>query len=299
MRRRSSLAAILAAAILGLGAPRLDAAQLELALVIDGSGSISTADWQLQIGAYQNVFQNNFYSTFVAPSTFDSVAVAAYVFSGGFEFSVNDQTFPVSVFSYLDWTLIDDDADAFAFGAQFAGLPQPDGTTATADALNTAANGGLVGCPAFAALCSPAAPLSPPFQLNATGLLNNGFNGDRLVIDISTDGVPTEPNGDGMPNATDRALAIAAADAARAAGITVNAIGVGSLIDADLLEALVGIDPAGVPAGFFVQTGSFAGFQAALEQKVGLEIVPAPPALWLLMTAVVALVARRRVRRRG
>jgi Protein of unknown function (DUF1194) len=300
MRTSSRIALALIAATL-VGSPRSAAANtLELALVIDGSSSISASDWQLQIGAYQNVFQNNFYSTFIAPSEFDDIAVAAYVFSGGFEFQVdfgggNVQVFPVTVFSYLDWTLINDDTDAFNFGAQFAGLPQPASTTATADALNIATGGGLVSCP-FANRCSPVAPGAPPFQLTATGLLNNAFQGTRLVIDISTDGVPTEPNGDGTPNATDRALAIAAADAARAAGITVNAIGVGDQLDAPFLEALVGINPAATPPGFFLTASGFDEFGAALEEKIGREVVPAPPAWILLATGLIAAVARAKGR---
>lgn len=283
---------------------RSPATTLELALVIDGSGSIAAADWQLQIGAYQSIFQDNLYTKYIAPSPFDDLAVAAYVFSGGFGFSVdfgggNVQTYDVSTFSFLDWTLINDDADAFAFGAQFAGLPQPRGTTATAAAINTAASGGLVSCP-FADKCFPvASQQQEPFQLTATGLLNNAFNGDKLVIDISTDGVPTEPDGNGTPNAGDRALAIAAADAARAAGITVNAIGVGNELDAALLEALVGLDPASAPTGFFLQASGFDEFGAALQDKIGREtFVPAPPALVLLLTAVAAL-AGRSARTRG
>jgi hypothetical protein len=292
------VAGALLAGVAVLAPPRSTANTLELALVIDGSGSIAPEDWQLQIGAYQSIFQNNLYTNYIAPSPFDDMAVAAYVFSGGFGFEVdfgggNVQNYEVSVFSFLDWTLINDDADAFAFGAQFAGLPQPTGTTATAAALDVATGGGLVSCP-FADKCFPLAPQQEPFQLTATGLLNNVFSGDKLVIDISTDGVPTEPNGDGTPNSADRALAIAAADAARAAGITVNAIGVGDQLDTALLEALVGISPASAPTGFFLQAGGFDEFGAALQEKIGREtLVPAPPALVLLLTAVAVVAGRR------
>jgi len=298
-----ALAGVLLAALATLVPHRGGATTLELALVIDGSGSISAEDWQLQIGAYQSIFQNDLYTNYIEPSPFDDLAVAAYVFSGGFGFQVdfgggNVQSYDVSTFSYLDWTLINDDADAFAFGARFAGLPQPAGTTATAAALNVATGGGLVSCP-FADRCFPVAPQQEPFQLSATGLLNNEFDGDKLVIDISTDGVPTEPDGNGTPNAADRALAIAAANAARAAGITVNAIGVGDQLDTALLEALVGINPVSAPTGFFLQAGGFDEFGAALQEKIGREtLVPAPPAAILLLTAIAAA-AGRRFRRAG
>jgi hypothetical protein len=301
MNRTTYAATALLLALAAVAPTRAPATTLELALVIDGSGSISASDWQLQIGAYQSVFQDNFHSALIQPSPFDNVAVAAYVFSGGFEFTVDTggvmEVYPVSVFSYLDWTLIENDTDAFNFGAQFAGIPQPAGTTATTAALNTAAFGGLVSCP-FAANCFPAAPGTSPFQLTATGLLNNAFNGDALVIDISTDGVPTEPNGGGDPNQADSDLAIAKANEIRSSGITINAIGVGGL-DTEFLEALVGVNPAASPGGFFVTADTFNEFGAALRDKLGREVVPAPPAGILLLTGMAGLLARREIRRRA
>lgn len=291
--RIRSVPCVLAAWLGATCVPPVAAETLELALVIDGSSSISSADWALQIGAYQNIFQDDFHTSFVLPSPFDAVVVGAFVFSGGTitltsgGVPVGTETFAVS--SVLDWTLIDSDEDAFAFGSGFAGLPQPGGQTNTGAALAIAMGGGEVGC-VIPDICN-VSPRSP-----RTGLLDNAFSGDRMVIDISTDGVPTLPNGAGAPNAADRALAIAAADAARAAGITVNAIGVGNL-DATFLAALVGSDPAAVPAGFFVTAGGFDEFGDALREKVGREtMVPVTPALPLFLTAFAVALGWRRSR---
>jgi len=309
---RNGLLSLTAIALTAL--PQLaPAAIVELALVIDGSGSISGpngnnqttppdyGDFGLQLDGYRNVFEGDFYTNVIAPSPFDTLVVAAYVFSGGASFTItmgNDVTtieFPV--YSFLDWTEINSDADAAAFGAQFdpSVIPQPGGSTNTSAALDIALNGGAVGCP-DATACFPAAPLQPPFQNLVDGLLTNGYDGEKLIIDISTDGVPTEPTGDGTPNTTDDALAIAAADNARAAGVTVNAIGVGG-VDAAFLEALVGLNPAAAEnAGFFLTADGFEEFQDTLEQKVGieLEVIPVPAALPLFMSALGLLAWVRR-----
>lgn len=72
-----------ACAIALLSTSQLEAANtLELALVIDGSGSISAGDWALQTGAYQSIFQDSFYTNFIQPSPFDDLVVGAFVFSG-------------------------------------------------------------------------------------------------------------------------------------------------------------------------------------------------------------------------
>ncbi len=295
---RPSVAAALAVGCLALPS-RSPANTLELALVIDGSTSIVPSDWALQVGAYQNVFQDNFYSTYIAPSPYDDIVVAAYVFSGGNVTQQGTGTVleTLIVTSYLDWTVINDDTDASAFGALLGALVQPGGQTHTSGALNIAANGGVVGCIYVPSICNVSPSETVP------GLLNNAYNGDVLEIDISTDGVPTLPNAHGDPNlepqaSQDRALAIAAANAARAAGITINAIGVGSGVDTAFLTSLVGIDPTSAPTGFYLTASGFSQFNDGLQQKIGRETsgVPVTPALPLALTAFGSALLWRRKR---
>ena len=297
---RQKILATTAAAVLSFGlAGTSSAATLELGLVIDASGSISAEDWGLQIGAYQSVFEDNFYSTFVADSPFDDIAVGAYVFSGFItDFADAPPEFSdfFAVLEFIPWTLITDDQSAAEFGAQFADLSQSGGGTATAKALRTATNGGDVGCPVGLTLNQ--------FECGgistAPGILNNGFEGDRLVIDISTDGVPTLPAGDSppggaQPNDEDRADALAAANEARGESIVVNAIGVGG-IDSAFLTSLVGIDPAETPEGFFLEADDFDAFEETLRIKLDAEInvIPIPGALPLFFSALAGLGLWRR-----
>ena len=292
---RQQILATTAAVSLACGLGNVaSAATLELALVIDGSSSISADDWDLQIGAYQSIFQDNFYTGFVAAGPFDDIHVAAYVFSGfvtDFPDAPPEFSDFFAVLDFIDWRLIDSDAAASEFGAEFADLQQPGGQTATAAALEIATQGGTVGCPVGLTLnefvCTG--------QVEAQGLLNNGIDAGRLVIDISTDGVPTLPNGEGTPNEADDELAQAAASAARASGIIVNAIGVGG-VDAAFLSALVGQNPAESPEGFFLTADTFATFEDTLRDKLNTEInvIPVPAALPLFLSALAGLGLWRR-----
>ncbi|UCG71505.1 MAG: DUF1194 domain-containing protein [Chromatiales bacterium] len=316
MRQRVIPAVV--ATLLMFSASASHAALLELALIIDGSSSISGPrgnesgpDWGLQIGAYQNIFQNDFFTNIVSKGPYDQVAVAAYVFSsvaGSVPISDQDDnvletvTFDIVVTSFLDWTVLNNDQEAADFGVLFGTLPQPGGKTNTSEAINIATSGGTAGCPGSEMFpqINPILDFCNVEEGEVAGILNNGIDGDALVIDISTDGEPTEPNSDGLDvdptspeNILDRQLAYDEADAARAAGVTVNAIGVGD-VDPDFLATLV----AGDPDGFFVTAENFAEFETTLEDKLevelGLAIIPIPGALPLFLSALGGLAFWRR-----
>jgi len=184
-----------------------NAAIIELALVIDGSGSISSPDFALQTGAYNNIFSNNFLDGFVNQG--DTLYAAAYQFSTSSTATLE-----------IGWTLIDSNAAAAAFGGMFPGITQQQGLTNTSGAVNTA----------------------------VAGILGNGINGDRLVIDVSTDGLPNAGGGENGANL--------AATNALASGITVNAIGVGTGVNSDFLN-----DFSTAGGGFFETAANFNEYE--------------------------------------
>lgn len=243
------------------------ATALELALVLDGSGSISSTNWKVQLNGYKDAFASGtFFDDYIAPSPFDSLWVSAFQFSN-------------NVVQETPWTQITSNASATAFGNLFTtgNMSQLGSVTNTAGALATALN----------------------------SMLNNGIASDKMTIDISTDGQPNtcmNPNnpsssGTSCSTATAQAQAFTQANIARGNGITVNALGIGSSINSSFLQALVGISPSSSPTGFYLVANSYDDFGSTLQTKLGREITSTPePSLVLLIGGGLAAMgfARRR-----
>lgn len=142
---------------------------VELALLVDVSGSVSTAEYNLQKGGYVNAFNTLFNDPSVANfiSTNGPIAVTYIEWSG-----TNQQS------QLVGWTSIGNATESQAFATAINGTSRAfSGSTAPGSAINFAV---------------------PLFT-------SNSFEGDRWVIDVSGDGV--ESAGANTAAARDAALA--------------------------------------------------------------------------------------------
>lgn len=214
---------------------------IELALLLDNSGSLGPSGWNSQISAYENILSNSFLSTFVNPA--DQLYITVYSFSS-------------SVQHVIGMTPITTDAQAAALGAVIGNLTYTGGWTNTPDAVNSA----------------------------VTFLTTNTIVADRMVIDISTDGIP-QLNSDQSEINLRKNLALSAAANAYSNGVTVNTIGI-SVDDAAFMQSF-----ATAGGGFYMEADGFDDFEAGLRQKLFREInnVPEPGTASLLLIGLLSL----------
>jgi len=197
---------------------------LELVLALDSSGSVNTREFNLQLQGYIDAFRNPAVIETVTNGDTGAIAVPLLIWAG-------DTSRGTRVIA--DWTLIDSQETAEEFVEKILSTPRfmlRDGTS-----------------------------LSNVIETSARLFRGNGFQGNRMVVDISGDGtnnIGYEPT--------------IARDVAVRAGITINGLAI--LTDFPDLDLYYGEQVVGGPGAFVVSAQNFHAFSAAVLNKLVREI---------------------------
>ena len=237
------------AAALPAGASAVEYVDLELVLAVDVSRSVDDEEATLQRDGYVAALGSPKVVSAIRSGVLGRIAVTYVEWAGTYHTSV-----------VMGWHVIDGEASAHAFAGALAEMP--------------------VSREAFTSITNAIEFAIPLFD-------NNGFEGTRLVIDVSGDG----PNNTG-------GLVTFARDHAVTQGITINGLpiindnnrwsGYSSLKELDLYYRHCVIGGRGA---FIVVAEDFNSFAEAVRRKLVLEIArlqPQPaPRLWRVADRVI------------
>ncbi len=206
----------------------------ELVLSVDVSGSINATEFNLQRQGYANAFRD--------AGIIDTIRNL----KGGI--AVTLQYWASQTAASIGWFHVTDAASSFAFADAIEAASRP-----TSASIGSATN--------VAAGIRSATAL----------LLTNDFQGDRLVIDVSGDGIQNTGCSSGNCIGTLQA----ARDEAIAAGITINGLPI--LNDVANLDQYFAENVIGGSKAFLQAAADFSDFEQAVKAKIQREIAPPPP----------------------
>lgn len=213
---------------------------LELQLLIDTSGSISSSEYDLQMQGYSNAFQNSAIQGSILDTSggaYGKIAIQTVMWSS----QATQQTM-------TNWTLLDSEASINSYANTLYNMSRPfTGATYNAEALD----------------------------FGSSLFSDNGFTGTRNVIDMSGDGYGYDYmygdswwfDGGETSVARDNAL-FGGIDTINGLTITYDYTEVGDLN----LTSWFSQNVIGGTDAFVLQAGDFSDFTVALSQKLEAEI---------------------------
>ncbi|MEQ8399566.1 MAG: DUF1194 domain-containing protein [Roseitalea porphyridii] len=210
---------------------------VELVLAVDVSRSMSPEELDIQRRGYAEALVSNEVIDAISDGLLGRVAIQYVEWAGQYNQRI-----------IVDWTLIEDRADAQAFARQLLAHRSP-------SMSRTSISGGI------------------NFAVNA--ISTSAYSGNRRIIDISGDG----PNNQGP-------YVVRARDEALAAGIIINGLplmtrdGIYSQFDIERLDLYYRDCVIGGPGAFLIPVLSWEEFPEAVRRKIVLELAghASPPA---------------------
>ncbi len=247
----------LAAGVAALALSTVQAAPvaLELSLVMDVSGSISSAEYDLQRIGYKNAFLDA------------SVQSRILSFAGEGGIAVNVVQFGTNAAEVIGWTKLDSLASILNF----------------ANSLGTLVRNGGIGT---------STDVQDGMLLSRNAFATNNYEGKRKVMDVSGDGFQsTDPICSGLsPYNTPCAATQAERDAAADSGITINGLAIEGDMGANGVTTWYKTNVV-TSDGFVITAKDFADFERAAVTKIGREIngeLPEPASLALVGLGLIA-----------
>ncbi len=212
---------------------RAEEVDLELVLAVDGSGSISSSEFQLQLEGYAAAFRNPELQGAIRSGPVGKIAVSMMIWS--------DAVFPKFP---TEWHIIASPEDANRFAYVVENFYQHSGRNYGIGGGGTSIGDGI----AFAIKM----------------IDENGHSGLRRVIDVSGDGIETDPMfGDAV-------LLPDAREAAQLHGININGLAI--LTDFFRLDEWYRNNVIQGPGSFVVEAENFEIFGEAIHEKLFREV---------------------------
>lgn len=259
---KKTLIAIAMAGAMASGAAQAVPVALELSLVIDVSGSVNATEYDLQRQGYANAFLD------------PTVQANILSFAGSGGIAVNVIQFSTDAAQAIAWTQLTTATDINNFSAALAAMAR-NGSIGSATDVE---DGMLAGVGSFA---------------------GNGFEGDRLVVDVSGDGQQNTDPGCTLASSPNPQVACAATQTVRnnafANGIRINGLAIEGDFGATGVTDWFNLNVR-TSDGFVLTASSFDQFEAAVITKIGREVqlVPEPGSLALFGLGALALAGFRR-----